>query len=225
MGLTLFHGSERVISAPVYGLGKRTNDYGRGFYCTETSALAGEWACGDGRDGFINTYDLQMEDLQVLYLNKEPYTILHWMALLANYRGYWQQKSVAEEAKEYLQTFFLPDIGTYDLIVGYRADDSYFSFAQDFISGGISLQQLSKAMHLGKLGEQIVLKSPAAFSKLQFLSAEAAYAKEYYLKKVQRDREARLQYRNMRAERSALHDIFMLDIMREGMKGDDPRLR
>lgn len=53
---------------------------------------------------------------------------------------------------------FLIDITGYDVIIGYRADDSYFSFARAFINNEISLTQLSYAMKLGKLGEQIVLK-------------------------------------------------------------------
>ena len=223
--LTLYHGSEFIVDIPSWGKGKLSNDYGRGFYCTEIRDLAGEWACGANKDGFINQYQLDRKGLKILYLNREPYTILHWIALLTRYRGYWQQRSLAEEAKTYLQEHFLPDIDGYDVIVGYRADDSYFSFAQDFIMGTISLRQLSEAMHLGRLGEQIVLKSPTAYAHLHFITAEAAYAEEFYLKRVQRDREARRQYRQMKANRSAMHDVFILDIMREEMKADDLRLR
>lgn len=42
----------------------------------------------------------------------------------------------------------------------------YFSFAQDFVAGVISLEKLSEAMRLGKLGEQIVLKSPRHLTRL-----------------------------------------------------------
>ena len=38
--ITLFHGSEKVIEAPSFGEGKRNNDFGLGFYCTETENLA-----------------------------------------------------------------------------------------------------------------------------------------------------------------------------------------
>mgnify|MGYP002238404656 CR=1 FL=1 len=65
--------------------------------------------------------------------------------------------------KKYIKEHFLIDITPYDIIVGYRADDSYFSFAQDFVSGVISLEKLSEAMRLGKLGEQIVLKKSESF--------------------------------------------------------------
>ena len=99
---------------------------------------------------------------------------MNWLALLTKYRGYWQKKSIAEEAKNFLQTNYLVDISGFDVIRGYRADDSYFSFVQDFIMGTISLQKLSQAMKLGRLNDQIVLKSKKAFEHLSFVSYEAA---------------------------------------------------
>ena len=70
---------------------------------------------------------------------------------------------------EYLLSFFLPDISKYDFLIGYRADDSYFSFAQDFVAGAISYRQLGEAMRLGKLGEQIVLMSKRAFERIKYI--------------------------------------------------------
>lgn len=46
--------------------------------------------------------------------------------------------------------------------------------------GVISLAQLEEAMHLGKLGEQIVLKSEKAFSQLEFIDSEEAEAEEFF---------------------------------------------
>ena len=51
---------------------------------------------------------------------------------------------------------FLSDHKSYDITKGYRADDSYFSYARDFISNTLSLGDLKRAMMLWKLGEQIV---------------------------------------------------------------------
>ena len=76
--------------------------------------------------------------------------------------------ALALEAKEYLIESFSVDYNKYDAIIGYRAGDSYFSFAQDFINGTISYRQLNNAMHLGKLGLQFVLKSEKAFEKINF---------------------------------------------------------
>ena len=36
----LYHGSSKIIKAPMFGVGKRYNDYGLGFYCTESLDMA-----------------------------------------------------------------------------------------------------------------------------------------------------------------------------------------
>ena len=84
--ITLFHGSEKVIEHPVFGAGKKHNDFGLGFYCTESEALAKEWAVSSLRDGFANRYTLDTEYLRVLHLNSPDYTILNWIAVLVEHR-------------------------------------------------------------------------------------------------------------------------------------------
>ena len=224
MKLKLYHGSENIIEVPEYGKGMRNNDYGRGFYCTEDIELAREWACAKNHDGYVNIYEFDMSGLNVLNLNDPKYNILNWLAILADNRTYWQNGTIAEEAKEYVKKHFLIDISAYDVIRGYRADDSYFSFAQDFVSGLISLQKLSEAMRLGKLGEQIVLKSEKAFEQLKFVGYESADAEEYYIKKTERERKARKEYRSSKKGNANINDLFMLDIMREGIQNGDARL-
>ena len=223
--MIVYHGSDHIIETPLYNGSKRTNDYGYGFYTTENKELAMEWACSDNRDGFANIYELNTDGLHILNLNVSQYCILNWLAVLTNYRSYWQSGSVAEEAKNYLQKYFFVDPSGYDIVIGYRADDSYFSFAQDFVSGAISLRKLSEAMRLGKLGEQVVLKSKKSFSQIRFIDAEAAAAEIYFEKKSIRDRDARRAYRLSRKEAENINELYMLDIMREEIRNGDPRLR
>ena len=223
--MLVYHGSDHIIEKPVYNGSKRTNDYGYGFYTTESIELAKEWACGDQRNGFANIYEFNPEGLSMLRLNSPEYNILNWLAILTKYRSYWQNGSIAEEAKNYLQQHFFVDPAPYDVIIGYRADDSYFTFAQDFVAGTISLKKLSEAMRLGKLGEQIVLKSEKAFEHIRFVGAEPADAETYYEKKALRDREARRAYRSTRQVSNELNELYMIDIMREGIENGDPRLR
>ena len=64
--------------------------------------LAKEWACADNRDGFANSYEADLNGLSILNLNAPEYNILNWLAILAKYRTYWQNGSIAEEAKNYL---------------------------------------------------------------------------------------------------------------------------
>ena len=42
MKRTIYHGSNHIIQKPVYGGGKRYNDYGQGFYCTDSLDMAKE---------------------------------------------------------------------------------------------------------------------------------------------------------------------------------------
>ena len=225
MKKTIYHGSTDIIIKPEYGKGSIKNDYGRGFYCTEEIELAKEWACGNDTDGYANKYEIDLNKLNTLYLNSDEYSILNWLAILTRFRTYWQSSSIAEEAKQYLQDNFYIDVTKYDVIIGYRADDSYFSFAQDFVSNAISLRKLSEAMHLGKLGEQIVLKSKKAFERIKYIDNEFAGSEEYYNKKKDRDKDAKQQYRMRKASRDTVNDIFMIDIMRQGIKSGDSRLK
>ena len=79
-------------------------------------------------------------------------------------------------------------------------------------------------MRLGKLGEQIVLKSEKAFEQLKFVGYESADAEEYYIKKTERERKARKEYRSSKKGNANINDLFMLDIMREGIQNGDARL-
>ena len=223
--LKLYHGSEIIIENPIYGKGKLNNDYGRGFYCTEDIELAKEWACAKGNNGYVNCYEIEIENLKLLDLNDSQYSVMNWLALLTENRTYWENSAISSNAKNYLKKNFLMDISEYDVVKGYRADDSYFSFAQAFVAGTLSLKKLNEAMRLGNLGEQIVLKSKYAFEKIKFLGCEEVISEVYYEKKRKRDLEARRQYRKNNKEADNIDDIFMIDIMREGMKNGDPRLR
>lgn len=74
--LTIYHGSEKIIEKPAFGKGRRNNDYGLGFYCTESKMLAKEWAVSSLRNGFSNQYVLDTEYLNVLKLRRRRNILL-----------------------------------------------------------------------------------------------------------------------------------------------------
>ena len=222
--LVLYHGSPEIIEKPIYGKGKAYNDYGKGFYCTENLELAKEWACTEGVDGYANQYEIETDNLRILNLSADEYTILHWLALLMTYRKLRLSTPVMKRGAEWLKEHFLVDIDDYDAIIGYRADDSYFSFARAFVNNEISLGQLSHAMRLGKLGEQFVLKSPKAFESIKFVSYKSADNTVYYARRKVRDDEARAGF-FAELEKEDIDGLYMRDIIREEVKADDPRLR
>jgi hypothetical protein len=223
---TLYHGSRRIIERPEFGKGNIHNDYGLGFYCTEELELAKEWAAGDKTGGFANIYALNISKLVVMDLSDTKYGLLDWLAVLVNNRTFTISNPISAEAKEYLTANFLPDIGTFDIITGYRADDSYFTFATDFLNNTISLRQLGRAMALGILGKQFMLKSQKAFDSIQFTRSEVADGEIYFAKRHKRDIDAREQYlKRERRAASASDDIYMIDILRGEIKQGDERLQ
>ena len=223
--LILYHGSDHIVSQPKYGLGWMNNDYGRGFYCSKSRDLAMEWAVDEDRDGFCNSYSLSLDGLSILRLNQKGFSALNWLAILIENRRFESDTPLERAAKEYLHEHFLPkSYRQYDLIIGYRADDSYFGFAARFLQGGYSLRQLSYALKLGKLGEQVVLISPKAFAQISFLGSIEARREDYLEKKKKRDELARVLFRASRGWEFAPGDIYIQDIMREGMEHGDPRL-
>ena len=225
--MILYHGSPKAIETPLYGYGSKENDYGLGFYCTQSNDLAKEWACPTVQSGFSNKYELDMNGLRVLHLNSDGYHILNWIAILLQNRIFAKRSPVARQANSYILNEFLPDISGYDVVIGYRADDSYFSYAKDFLNNTISVNQLSQAMKLGELGEQVVLKSEKAFQQIHFQGYEIADGSIYNPRRMARETRARTAYlSNHGADFSMIsNEIYVLDIIREGMKNDDPRLR
>lgn len=222
--INIYHGSTTIIEKPQYGAGKSYNDYGRGFYCTEHIDLAKEWGCNEGVDGFANRYELNLMDLTVLNLSDNKYSILNWLAILMDNRIGRLNTPIERQGREYLLEHFLPEYKDADVIVGYRADDSYFSFARAFVGNGISLKQLGYAMRLGKLGQQYVLISEKAFQQVQFTGYEIAENREYYPKRKARDEQAREAFIR-ELEKDDTEGIFMRDIIREKMEAGDERLR
>ena len=220
--ITIYHGSEQIVEEPTFGKGKKHNDFGLGFYCTESDDLAKEWAVSSLRNGFSNKYTLDTEYLNILNLNSPDYTILNWIAVLVEHRVFSLKTPVARRAKRYLIDNFSVNVNAFDLITGYRADDSYFDYAESFLNNGISIEQLAKAMKLGKLGEQVVIKSQFAFSKLKYEGFDVAEKDVYYVLRKARDDEANQTYLEMLEEES--DGLYIQDIMRGGIKNDDPRI-
>ena len=216
--IDIYHGSPNVIEQPVFGAGKVHNDYGRGFYCTEHAELAKEWACSSDCDGYANHYQLDMTQLSVLNLNGTEYNILNWLAILLENRKFNVAEGLPQRARAYLLENFKVNYKEYDIIIGYRANDSYFSYAGDFVNGTLSLSDLSQAMRLGKLGEQVVLKSKKAFDALSFVEAIKAPRQEYFAKYKLRDEEARGKYRQIASKPMVENEIYVIDIIRNKWK-------
>lgn len=210
MNITLYHGSKDIIKKPFLHKGKTKNDYGQGFYCTDEKDLAMEWAVRLKKDGFCNIYKLSLNKLTILELDEYP--TLVWVAILLKNRGTHSDKPLTKAAYNYIVENYMIDYQKYDLIHGYRADDSYYRFVNDFLSNSISLEELELSLKLGQLGKQYFLQTRKAFSQLSYAGYLHAYYEKYYLSKVLRENIALNQYSDMLANRNN-DGVFIKDII------------
>ena len=189
----IYHGSETIIEKPEYLKGNVHNDYGLGFYCCSNKELAKEWAAKKTGHGYINRYQIRDDRLKILDLTKPPYNdVLNWVALLMHNRELSDdlRNSFPRELK-YLDDKYLLNVSNYDVVIGYRADDSYFRFPEAFVRSEITLESLNKIFQAGDLGKQYVLISERAFNLIHFLDYEEVFENsriDYYLRKKGADK-------------------------------------
>ena len=177
--MKVYHGSKSIIEHPLYQGSNPTNDYGPSFYTTSNYLDASIWACRNNTLGYVNAYNVNMDNLKILDLrDKKKYSVLHWIAILLQYRefDYPFRKLNQGRINQIIQQFSI-NLDEYDVIIGYRADDAYFRFPKEFINGNLSLELLEKVFQLGELGTQIVFHSQKAIKRLHFIEAQLAERK------------------------------------------------
>lgn len=188
--IMLYHGSKYEVVNPEFGKGNPENDYGLGFYCTRELNLAKEWSVTANESGIVNKYSIDISGLKIL--NLQDLGVIDWLVILMNHRVVNFYNIVSETRRKrflnkYKEKYNLEE---YDIIIGYRADDSYFSFVRDFIDERIYVEDLKELLLAGNLGLQYVLKSKKAFDRLKFIKSENV-DKEYFKYRKNRDTNAR----------------------------------
>lgn len=141
--------------------------------------------------------------------------------MLLRHRVFPVKNPIVLRAKQYLLDNFYVSVNAYDIVKGYRVDDSYFNYAEAFVNNALSVTQLAKAMMLGKLGEQVAIKFEFAFSKLEFQGFELAEKDTYYVLRKARDEEANRSYLILAEDDEGL---YVRDLIKGGIKNDDARI-
>lgn len=214
--MKLYHGSKRIIKKPLVNGSRKSNDYGPAFYATRDLASAHEWACKNGSVGYVNSYEFNTRELNVLNLtDRKKYSILNWLAILMHYRDLDKGFINSFHSRlKYLEENYYIDVTQYDYVIGYRADDAYFKFPMDFIRGNITLEQLGKSFELGKLGIQCVLISDRAINRLTYLETIPSND-EHVGKYFDNVRDATYRYNNLPKDDEG---IRIFDIMKGKQK-------
>ncbi|MCI8582481.1 MAG: DUF3990 domain-containing protein [Dorea sp.] len=174
--IKVFHGSDHILKQPKYLGGKADNDYGNGFYTTEYEDRARSWAVlnGSPEKSIVNVYNLDMESLKIL--NLQEHGVLAWIAEVIANRGVNQE--AAGIVGERLSDMYRVDSEDYDIIKGYRADDSYTQVIEAFLMNQISVYEVERLFYKGSLGNQIFLKSERVFEKICWIRAYEVIVQE-----------------------------------------------
>lgn len=143
----------------------KKNDYGKGFYLTESLRLAKEWAIcrPDERNGWVHKFSLDITDLRIL--DFQEYNILSWLAELMKHRDAADSKRYRILSEKFIEKYGI-DSEHYDVIKGWRANASYFYITREFVRDNIDVEILEELLSLGGLGIQYCIKSERAYEKL-----------------------------------------------------------
>lgn len=196
--ITLYHGTPNRVVTPVYGKGNDRHDYGRGFYLTPDLSLAKEWAVCRPNDenGWVHQFELETEGLCIMDFQKEG--VFTWLAELMRHRDAADSRRYHMLAERFVTKYGV-EINHYDVIMGWRANASYFYIAKEFVRDNIDMDILEELLALGGLGIQYCIKSARAYAQLSevtegLLAVDYAEFNERYNK---RDISARRKMREL----------------------------
>lgn len=190
--MVIYHGSLSNICEPVYGGGKPYHDYGNGFYTSLDDNLAKEWAVSSsiGECGYCHKFSLDMHGLRLPLRIDAAEDVLSWMAILMKHRPGTDSKRWDLVQKRYIEKYYI-DVDEYDVVIGYRADDSYLTIAKQFAGGEIGVNILGRLLMLGNMGIQVCIKSEAAYKHLKKTGISSVEYSVFYAQFKDRDAKAR----------------------------------
>lgn len=102
-------------------------------------------------------------------LKLDDFGPMAWVAEVIANRGV--TSAIAREfSGEFVKRYKVNTLNA-DLIVGYRADDSYGDVIEAFMSGEITVEEVKRLFYKGELGEEYFIKSRNAFDCLKFIDS------------------------------------------------------
>ena len=213
---SVYHGTKDPDLKPDFSFNNCNNDYGKGFYTTPYPELGKEWAFAaytKGEKGYLYEYKIDVRDLNVLDLTQMD--SMHWVAeLIANRNINTDNREALKDTIEAFKKKYKLDTTKYDVIIGYRADDSYFTYVEDFLAGNIYRETLEAALRNGNLGIQVFIKSKKAFELLQQVGDDPEEVPvEYKVNYEKRDKAARKKYLEDRKNQVSRTKVRVFDLL------------
>lgn len=189
--MKLYHGSKKIVSMPSCDQNNEHSDFGRGFYAAESEELAREWAASDENGGFLNIYELDTDGLCTADLSSHEYDIRSWLAVILSNRLICPPDRDSYEKISRIIKDHLPDLAAYDIIKGWRADNFNFSLIRAFTEDRITLEQLVSGLQKDMPGDEVLIRTPKAISRIEFIRAETVES-IYYTRRLMKSSPALL---------------------------------
>ena len=171
-GLTLlFHGTKKEIEGEVsLDYSKDKNDFGKGFYCGENFTQAALFVAGH-KNSSVYSFGLKTKGLKIKAFDIDT----DWMLAIAYYRGLLNEYKDSEYLKKLTAACEKQDI-----IIAPVADNRMFDLIAEFSEGRMTCEACAASLAALDLGNQYVLKTEKAISRL-------GYMKQFYLCEEERE--------------------------------------
>ena len=157
--MTLYHGSTVAVESPRLVVSSRTLDFGEGFYTTANYAQAVDFANivmlrRKATMQFISAFDFDMEraekELKILRFAEPDESWLDFVC---------RNRQDNYEGKQY------------DIVIGAVANDKVYTTIGLYESGFLTIEQAIESFRINPLFDQIVMKTAAALTLLNFREA------------------------------------------------------
>ena len=122
--------------------------------------------------------------------------ILSWMAILMRHRPGTDSRRWDLIQQRFIEKYYI-DVDAYDVVFGYRANDSYLAIAKQFARGEIGVGILVRLLKLGSFGIQVCVKSRLAYTRLRYLETSGVNYEQYHAQFISRDEDSRRSMREL----------------------------
>lgn len=151
--MILYHGSKKIVKNPEILILRYSKDFYFGFYCTLMRDQAKRWALRFSGKGMMNEYEYAQD--ASLKMLRFPEMTEEWLDFIVACRS----------GKSH----------TYDIVEGPMANDTIFSYIQDFTDGKISRSAFWELAKFKRPTHQISFHTARALQTLTFKTAYEVY--------------------------------------------------
>lgn len=160
--IILYHGSKGGLKGNIKHKSRKECDFGSGFYMG-TFKEQPLTLISTFDNPILYTLELDITDLKIYEFKLD----LNWALFVAYNRGYMKDYDNTNLYKKFNKIN-----ESYDLLVGYIADDRMFYVLDSFFEGEITDVVLLKALSALKLGRQYVAKTEKACTQIKIIKQE-----------------------------------------------------